>query len=99
MDTTTQPPPVASSAGLAIVEKTRLAVAHCAKAVLQLHSETATIYGRDAGLADVALQRDVIVLEALLEHLDAASALLDEDQWAYDVLKAAREMANKYISN
>ncbi len=91
----TTAPTVGSRDGLAIVEKTRLAVAHCAKAVLQLHSESATIYGENAELAEIAFPRDLAILEALIDHLDAAGALMeDEDEWAVEVLNAARQMAN-----
>lgn len=87
-------PLIGSSDGLALVEKTRLAICHLAKVALTLHSETAAIYGRDAGLAEVAFPRDVALLDALGRHLHEAAALMDEDDWCLEVLQSARRMAN-----
>jgi len=77
---------------LATSERTRLAVAHCAKAVMQLHSESATIHGNDIAIAEIAFPRDLAILEDLIDHLDAAGALEDEDEWAVEVLNEARQM-------
>lgn len=61
---------------------------------MELHSQTAAIYGRDAGLAEVAFPRDVALLKALLAHLLEADAFMDEDAWCLGVFESAHKMAN-----
>lgn len=95
----TTTPPIGSSDGLAIVEKTRLAICHLAKSALELHSQTATIYGKNPGIAEVAFPRDVALLNALLTHLLEAEAFIDEDAWCLGVFEEAHKMANVRISD
>lgn len=78
---------------LTAAEKLRIAIAHCCKTVLELHAATAVIYGKNPSLADLALPRDLVLLESLIQHLDASDALMHGDGWVIEALIQGQTIA------
>lgn len=67
------------------------AIAHLARGVAEMQQEAAPIYGSDPSLAEISLPRDCAIGLALIQHLDAADAIEDADNWALNAISAAVE--------